>query len=273
MKPPLLQVKLSAGYAKTMVLDNVAFSLHHGEAVGVVGISGAGKSTLLLALLGLLSTRGGWEKGSVRFEGTELVGLRQSMLRPYRGRAIAFIPQSPLGALSPVLSLYKHFREAWLAHSPADDAGMNLRMQEVLESVQLSCSPSFLSRRPAQISVGQAQRILIALAMLHRPALMIADEPTSALDPVARMEILRLLAGLRQSSATALLCISHDILSVLQLCDRIAVLDAGEIVEDLPAHQIANSNREVVQRLLQALPVPVEVLLHHLHVSAGSPVE
>jgi ABC-type dipeptide/oligopeptide/nickel transport system ATPase component len=135
------------------------------------------------------------------------------------------------------------------------------RLQTLLAEVQLPSDPEFLHRRPSQISVGQAQRVLVALALLHRPALIIADEPTSALDPVTQTQIVDLLRRLNRQQGTTLLYISHDLISVLQICDRLAVLDAGTIVEILPVAEIGQARNAATLALLEALPVPPDVLL------------
>jgi ABC-type dipeptide/oligopeptide/nickel transport system ATPase component len=131
----------------------------------------------------------------------------------------------------------------------------------VLAEVQLPSSAEFLARRPGQISVGQAQRVLIALALLHRPAILIADEPTSALDPVTQAEIVRLLRRVNRETGTALIYISHDLISVLQLCDRVAVLHQGTIAECLPVGEIERAEHPCTLALLRSLPVPASMLL------------
>ncbi len=269
-KPPLLEVNLRAGYRSQPVLDDLSFSLDRGERLGLIGVSGAGKSTVLLAILGLLPGKNGWLRGSVTLEQQELTALSQSRMRSIRGRSIALIPQSPAGALSPVLSLATHFREAWRAHEEGSEGKMRLRIEEVLSSVRMPAHPEFLRRRSTEISVGQAQRVLIALAMLHRPKLIIADEPTSALDPVSRTEILNLLAEVTGPGRASLLYVSHDMLSVLRLCGRIAVLEGGKITETLSPAEIALSQSPTARRLLESLPVPLDLLLEHW---ARSPLE
>lgn len=261
MSEPLLKVRLGARYGKTEVLKDVHFDLAQGEALGLIGTSGAGKSTLVLALLGLLPWRGGKTSGEVIFEGVNLLNLRENEARQFRGRRFALVPQSPTAALNPALTLRAHFEEAWRAHKPASHSQLADRLAEVLPQVQLPTEPSFLARKPGQISIGQGQRILIALALLHRPSLLIADEPTSALDPVTQAEIVRLLRTLA-GAGTALLYISHDLLSVLQLCDRVAVLADGTIAELLPVGELSRHARHPATRaLLGALPVPPEQLL------------
>ncbi len=259
----ILQVALHAGYAGKSVLHDIRFQLLRGEVLGLVGTSGAGKSTLVQSLLGLLPWRGGRVAGEVLMGGRNLLSLSDPEFRKLRGRHIALIPQSPMTALNAAISLQTHFNEAWRAHEKSGRGALAHRLQTLLAEVQLPSDAEFLRRRPSQISVGQAQRILIALALLHRPALIIADEPTSALDPVTQSQIVDLLKGLNRRHGTTLLYISHDLISVLQLSDRIAVLDAGEIVETLPVTGIGLARHPATLALLKALPVPPDVLLSY----------
>ena len=257
----LLRVGLQAGYAGKPVLHDVRFELQRGEVLGLVGTSGAGKSTLVQSLLGLLGWRGGRVTGEVALAGRNLLTLSERELRKLRGREVALIPQSPMTALNAAISLLTHFNEAWRAHEKSGIAALAQRLETLLAEVQLPADPAFLRRRPSQISVGQAQRVLIALALLHRPSLIIADEPTSALDPVTQVQIVDLLKKLNRQHGTTLLYISHDLISVLQLSDRIAVLDAGTIVEIVPVAEIGQARHAATLALLEALPVPPDVLL------------
>jgi peptide/nickel transport system ATP-binding protein len=267
---PLLRVRLSAGYSGSRVLRDLAFELERGEILGLVGSSGAGKSTLVLSLVGLLPWRGGRVSGEVAMAGRNLLTLPEKDLRQIRGRSVALIPQSPMTALNGAISLQSHFREAWRAHEKSGRGPMLERVRELMTEVQLPAADAFLRRRPSQISVGQAQRVLIALALLHRPALIIADEPTSALDPVTQLQIVDLLRNLNRRHGTTLLYISHDLISVIRLCDRIAVLDKGTIVESLPAGEIDHARHAASRALLEALPVPPEALLRFRDHPAGT---
>jgi ABC-type dipeptide/oligopeptide/nickel transport system ATPase component len=213
------------------------------------------------SLLGLLAWRGGRVTGEVMLAGRNLLKLSERELRKLRGRDVALIPQSPMTALNAAVSLQTHFNEAWRAHEKSGRAALAQRLHTLLADVQLPSDSEFLRRRPSQISVGQAQRVLIALALLHRPALIIADEPTSALDPVTQAQIVDLLKNLNRQHGATLLYISHDLISVLQLSHRIAVLDAGTIVEILPAAEIGQARHAATLALLNALPVPPDVLL------------
>jgi ABC-type glutathione transport system ATPase component len=258
---PLLRVNLEAGYSSKLVLRNLQLELERGEVLGLVGTSGAGKSTLVLSLFGLLPWRGGRVAGEVMLDGENLLALSELKLRSLRGRKIALIPQSPMTALNSAISLQSHFREAWKAHENGGYAAFENRVQELLAEVQLPCDLEFLGRRSSQISVGQAQRVLIALALLHRPALIVADEPTSALDPVTQTQIVDLLSNLSRSHGATLLYISHDLVSVLQLADRIAVLHGGTIVECLPVERFSEVRHDAALALLRSLPAPPDVLL------------
>ncbi len=258
---PLLRVALEASYSGKPVLNNIRFALGRGEVLGLVGASGAGKSTLVLSLLGLLPWRGGRVRGEAVLEGQNLLELSERKLRGLRGRRIAVIPQSPMTALNPAISLQSHFHEAWRAHRNDGRAALTDRMQALLAEVQLPCSAEFLRRRPAEISVGQAQRVLIALALLHHPALIVADEPTSALDPVTQTQVVGMLKKLNRSRGVTLLYVSHDLVTVLQLSDRIAVLDRGTIAETLPVSEIGAARHEATKALLQTLPAPPGILV------------
>jgi ABC-type glutathione transport system ATPase component len=256
-----LRVEIQAGYAAKPVLRDIRFDLEQGEILGLVGTSGAGKSTLVQSLLGLLPWRGGRVTGKVMLGGENLLSLSERELRKVRGSRVALIPQSPMTALNGAISLEAHFIEAWRAHQSSGRGALAERLKTLLAEVQLPSDPEFLRRKPSQISVGQAQRVLVALALLHRPELLIADEPTSALDPVTQAQIIELLRDLNRQHGTSMLYISHDLISVLQLCDRIAVLDGGTIVEILPVAEIAHGRHPATRALVNALPAPPEVLI------------
>jgi len=253
---PLLSVRLSVDYpAKTAVLHDASFDVEPGEILGLVGESGSGKSTLALAILRLVGYRGGHVTGEVRFQDRDLVRFSEREMRRVRGREIAFVPQSPATSLNPSLRIGTHLNEAWIAHA---NGAVNLRRANflsLLESVSLPAEESFLDRYPSELSVGQAQRLLIAMAILHKPALLIADEPTSALDVVTQAEVLKLFSRLNQGLNMAVLYISHDLLSVSSLCHRVAILHGGEIVEFGSTEQIFRDPRHpYTRRLIDAIP-------------------
>jgi ABC-type glutathione transport system ATPase component len=250
----VLEVRLTAGFAaERTALDAVEFTIAEGEAFGLVGESGAGKSTLALALLNLLPWTGGWSTGEVRWRGRNLLALPERELRRVRGKEIALVPQSPAAALNPAMTVEAHLKETWRAHVARPWREVRAQTMELLESVQLPATDEFLRKRPTELSVGMAQRVAIALALVHQPALLIADEPTSALDPLTQAEILNLFTSIHKRG-TALLYISHDLPSVAALCDRIAILCQGRIVETGECREVfAQPAQPYTRQLMEAI--------------------
>jgi peptide/nickel transport system ATP-binding protein len=229
---PLLSVHLNVDYAaKAGVLRDLEFELYPGEIAGFAGQSGSGKSTLALSILRLLSPRSATIRGHVRFRGRDLLALSSSELRRIRGKEIGLALQAASSALNPHLKIETQMKEAWKAHESEPWEAGRKRALDTLAAMDLNCDASFLQRYPREVSIGQAQRIVLAMALLHRPALLIADEPTSALDLLAQLELLRLLKKVNQEFGTAMLYISHDLATVQYLCHRICILNGGRIAE------------------------------------------
>ena len=252
----LLSAKISARYGnKPEVLRDVELEIRRGEVLGLIGQSGSGKSTLAMAILGLLDRKRVNAQGSIRFGETDLLTLREKSMRELRGQKIALVLQSPLSALNPVLKIRTQLREAWRAHASGTASDCDRAIRSALDSVSLPSGDDFLAKHPAQMSVGQAQRVLIAMAVMHRPALLIADEATSALDVITQSEILELFRELNRTSGMAILYISHDLASVAGICDRVAILHQGEIVESGTTNQILTTpSHEYTRRLIAAMP-------------------
>jgi ABC-type glutathione transport system ATPase component len=270
----LLSAHLSVHYAGKPVLRDVRLEIQRGEVLGLVGQSGSGKSTLAMAILGLLDKKRSQAEGAIRFQDSDLLRLSERDLRALRGRAVALVLQSPLSSLNPALKIRTQLREAWRAHASGTSADCANAMRASLHSVSLPVDDEFLRKYPSQMSVGQAQRVLIAMAVMHRPSLLIADEATSALDVITQSEILALFRELNRSTGMAILYISHDLASVAGICDRIAILHRGEIVECGAAGQIfANPQHEYTQRLMAAMPriLPASAPLQMKTEAAGAP--
>jgi len=259
----ILSAKLSVRYGeKPAVLSDVQLGIRRGEVLGLIGQSGSGKSTLAMAILGLLDRKKARTEGSIVFDGTDLLALTESELRRLRGRKISLVLQSPLSSLNPALKIRTQLKETWRAHASGSAAECERTMRSALESVSLPADDDFLRKYPAQMSVGQAQRVLIAMAVMHRPALLIADEATSALDVITQSEILKLFRELNRTSGMAILYISHDLASVGGICDRVAILHQGEIAECGPTDRILTAPaHDYTQRLLAAMPRMPQLVL------------
>jgi ABC-type dipeptide/oligopeptide/nickel transport system ATPase component len=254
--PALLSARFSVTYpGKPAVLRDVQLEIQRGEVLGLVGQSGSGKSTIALSILGLLERKRTRVEGSIRFQESDLLQLSERQLRALRGRAISLVLQSPLSSLNPALKIQTQLKEAWQAHASGTAADCMSAIRAALQSVSLPADDEYLRKYPSQMSVGQAQRVLIAMAVLHRPALLIADEATSALDVITQSEILALFRELNRSTGMSILYISHDLASVAGICDSIAILHQGEIVETGSTETIFSTPRhEYTQKLIAAIP-------------------
>jgi len=258
---PLLQLRISAGYpGRPGVLRDLALELGRGEVLGLVGQSGCGKSTLALAILKLLSLKRGRVEGAMRFDGRDLMAIKEREMRGLRGKEMALVLQSPLASLNPALRVGAQLEEAWKIHRPTSRPGASREewtqtLRETLAEVSLDPDGGLLRRYPAELSVGQAQRVIIGMAVLHRPRLLIADEPTSALDIVTQAEILRLFSTLSRRLGMSILFISHDLLSVAAISQRVAVMDQGQIVECGETERLfAHPEHPYTRKLIAALP-------------------
>ena len=252
----LLSAHISVRYGqKLAVLREIELAIRRGEVLGLVGQSGSGKSTLAMTILGLLDRKRVHVQGTIEFEGNDLLKLRDPELRGLRGRKIALVLQSPLSSLNPALKIGTQLKETWRAHASGTARDCDRAIRAALESVSLPSTEEFLRKYPSQMSVGQAQRVLIAMAVMHRPSMLIADEATSALDVITQSEILALFRELNRSSGMAILYISHDLASVAGICDRIAILHNGQIVELGTTDEILlRPKHEYTQKLMAAMP-------------------
>jgi oligopeptide transport system ATP-binding protein len=249
-----LNVRFSTADGEVAAVRDVDLQLRTGECLGIVGESGSGKSQIFLAALGLLA-RNGRVDGAARFDDVPLVGGNPADLRRIRGARIGMIFQDPMTSLAPHLTIGEQLTEVLLVHRGIDRRSANHRAHEQLERVRISDAATRLAQYPHELSGGMRQRVMIAMALLCDPQLVIADEPTTALDVTVQAEILALFRELRSTTRLTLVVISHDAGVIAELCDRVAVMYAGRIVEEAPVDAIFTKPRHpYTQGLLAAVP-------------------
>jgi peptide/nickel transport system ATP-binding protein len=257
--PPLVRVRdLRVGFddgVRVMpVLHGIDLEVDRGEALGIVGESGCGKSVTWLAVLGLLGPRAR-VSGSVELDGRRLDTLAGDALAPIRGRRIAMIFQDPASSLNPVHRIGRQLVEAIALHRGLTGAAARAEAVRLLERVRIPGAARRLDAYPHELSGGMNQRVMIAMALAGEPDLLVADEPTTALDATIQAQILELLRDIRRESGMALALISHDLGVIAEVCDRVAVMYAGRIIERAPARRLFELPRHPYTRgLLAALP-------------------
>ena len=237
------------------IISDVSLTVNRGEILGLVGESGSGKTTLGLSLLRHLKRATQITEGRVWVGERELASLNEQQVRNLRGRAVAYIPQSPASALNPALRLGTQLTEALHDDTSTSDQVAE-RVREVLREVALPDDPAFLRRYPHQLSGGQQQRVAIAMAFVGRPDLIVLDEPTTGLDVTTQAHVLETIKAMTREYGTAGVYISHDMAVVADLADDIAVMYQGELVEHGRAEQVLSAPRhEYTRRLLMAVPL------------------
>ena len=254
LSAPLLAISdLSIAFQGVVAVHGIDVEIRRGESLGMVGESGCGKSITWLAALGLLpsATIG----GSVRLEGEELLQAPAKTLDSVRGGRVGMIFQDPATALNPVHRIGRQIAEAVRLHQGLVGAAASAEARRLLEQVGIPGAADRMNAYPHEMSGGQNQRVMIAAALAGQPDLLIADEPTTALDVTIQAQILDLLARLRDETGMALVLISHDLGVVADMCDRVAVMYAGRIVEEAPAAAMfARPAHPYATGLLGALP-------------------
>jgi oligopeptide transport system ATP-binding protein len=252
-------------------VSEVSFAVEEGASVGVVGESGSGKTQLFLSLMGLLA-RNGSCSGSARFRGQELLGLRASELNQIRGVRLAMIFQDPMTSLNPYLKISRQMTEVLIEHQGISEQEARQRSLELLDLVGIPAAARRIDLYPHEFSGGMRQRVMIAIALLCRPALLIADEPTTALDVTVQAQILELLQQLRREIGMAIVLITHDLGVVAGLCERVLVMYAGRIVEDGPVLPIfAEPQHPYTLGLLGSMPRLDEAGAQELRTIPGQP--
>ena len=242
-------------------VTGVSFTVAKGEVLGLVGESGCGKSVTSLSMMGLVGEPGRVEAGEVIFDGRDLLQLSADEMRKIRGDRIAMIFQQPQSSLNPVMKIGKQISEALEIHRGLDEKGARGRSLELMDMVGIPDAKRRYDAYPHEMSGGMAQRVMIAIALACEPEMLIADEPTTALDVTIQAQILDLLRVLQQETGTAIILITHDLGVVAEMCDRAAVMYAGEIVEQTEVRTLfAEPKHPYTRGLIGAVPVPGEIL-------------
>jgi oligopeptide/dipeptide ABC transporter ATP-binding protein len=259
---PLLELRnLSTHYVSARgarvvrAVDQVSLRINAGETLGIVGESGSGKSTLALTILRILPPAGRIVSGKMLFEGEDLLDKSEAEMRRVRGKRIAMILQDPMASLNPLFTIGDQVAEPIRVHEGAPRATAWSRAKDLLKAVRIPSPETRVTQYPHEISGGMRQRIVGAIGISCEPRLLIADEPTTSLDLTIQAQYLRLLRDLQRQYHLALIFITHNLGIVAKMCDQLAVMYAGRVVETGPVSQIFNApTHPYTQALLNSIP-------------------
>lgn len=249
-----LKTSFKTDHGKVAVVDGVDFTIHAGETLGVVGESGCGKSVTSLSIMRLLPPSGTAE-GVIRFQGKNLLELTEREMQKIRGNDIAMIFQEPMTSLNPLHTVGKQIEEAISLHWDVSKTEAKERAITMLKAVAMPRAEEIYGEYPHQLSGGMRQRVMIAMAMACDPKLIIADEPTTALDVTIQAQILDLMRSLKQKTGTSILLITHDLGVVAEMCERVIVMYAGQVVEETDVRTLfENPQHPYTIGLLHSIP-------------------
>ena len=250
-----LRVSFKTAAGTVQAVGGVSFQLERGQVLGIVGESGSGKSVTAYSILQILPPGSAEISGSVKFEGRELLGAGEQVLRKLRGNRISIIFQDPMTSLNPTHTIGWQLVEAILLHTDRNPRQARQRAVELLRLVNVSEPEKRMGQYPHALSGGQRQRVMIAMALACEPDILIADEPTTALDVTVQAQILELLDQLRKELGMAIILITHDLGVVARMCDRVMVMYAGTVCEKGTVEQIFwNPRHEYTKGLLRSVP-------------------
>jgi oligopeptide/dipeptide ABC transporter ATP-binding protein len=236
-------------------VDGISFTLREGQTIGLVGESGCGKTTTCLSIVGLLPSAANIVGGSIEFDGEELTTKPPREMRHIRGRKIAMILQDPMASLNPLFSIYLQVAEPAFYHQRVRGRSLRQRVRDLLQAVRIPSPEVRMREYPHQMSGGMRQRVVGAIAMAGGPKLIIADEPTTNLDVTIQAQYLEVLKDIQRESGVALIFVTHNLGIVAKMCDRMAVMYAGKIVEQGSVRDLFRSARHpYTQALLGSMP-------------------
>ena len=253
---PLLSVEnLRTVFGPVVAVDGVSFEVRKGETLGLVGESGSGKSVTAFSIIRLVQEPGRITGGRITFQGRDLLALPESDMRQVRGAGIGFVFQEPMAALNPVMRVGAHIAEALRVHGLASKSEARARSIELLRAVRITDPDKRVDDYPHQLSGGMRQRVMVAVALACKPALLIADEPTTALDVTVQAQVLALLRDMKREFDLSMLLITHDFGVIAETADRVAVMYRGKIVEQAAVRDIfRNPQHPYTKGLLASIP-------------------
>jgi oligopeptide/dipeptide ABC transporter ATP-binding protein len=261
MSSPILQVEnlvtaFDTDAGRMTAVDGISFEVPSGKTLGIVGESGCGKSVTAFSITRLLpQPHGKILGGSIRFEGRDLAALPVEEMQKIRGNDISMIFQEPMTALNPVQTVGRQLAEAILLHTECSKAEVLARSIDMMKKVRIPAPEQRLNEYPHQLSGGMRQRVMIAMALMNKPKLLIADEPTTALDVTVQAQILELIADLQKEMGMSVILITHDLGVIAEVCDEVAVMYAGRIVEKASVFDLfAHPRHAYTQGLLESIP-------------------
>jgi oligopeptide transport system ATP-binding protein len=266
-----LTVRFRMETGTSVAVDGISLNLAPGETLGIVGESGSGKSQILYALMGLLASNG-TAGGQALFQGQNLLDLSPTALDRIRGTQISMIFQDPMTSLNPYIRVGDQLAEGLIVHSGLSQTQARTEAVRMLDRVRIPDATNRARRYPHEFSGGMRQRVMIAMALLVKPKLLLADEPTTALDVTIQAQVLDLMAELARETGTAIILVTHDLGVVARLCDRVAVLYGGRVMEEAPAEHLFDSPAHPYTRgLLAAMPRLETALTPRLGTIPGTP--